>query len=33
VPNLEFWRDLPGLLKDGCIYSWQRTMKLFGREV
>lgn len=21
VPNLEFWKQLPSLVKDGCIYS------------
>lgn len=22
VPNIAFWRELPGLLKDGCVYTW-----------
>eukprot|EP00760_Papus_ankaliazontas_P027370 PhM_4_TR3300/c0_g1_i1/m.23798 len=23
VPNLEFWKDLPGLCKDGCVYFFE----------
>eukprot|EP00479_Gromia_sphaerica_P009012 TRINITY_DN3663_c0_g1_i2.p1 TRINITY_DN3663_c0_g1~~TRINITY_DN3663_c0_g1_i2.p1 ORF type:complete len:143 (-),score=40.68 TRINITY_DN3663_c0_g1_i2:310-708(-) len=22
IPNIEFWRQLPGLVKDGCSYTW-----------
>jgi len=24
VPQLEYWRQLPGLVKDGCNYSWEQ---------
>jgi len=29
IPNLEFWKDLPFLLKDGCVYFVQKAS--FGR--
>lgn len=36
VPNLEFWQSLPGLVKDGCKFSWAQTQvfiaKLRGNE-
>jgi len=25
IPNIDFWRTLPGLVKDGCRYSWQKA--------
>ena len=30
VPNLTFWRDLPGLVKDGCSFSWQKVKGWVG---
>jgi len=27
VPQIEYWRQLPGLVKDGCKFSWQQTNK------
>jgi len=24
VPNLEFWKTIPGLVKDGCIFTWAK---------
>jgi len=24
VPNIEFWRDLPGLVKDGLVYTFSK---------
>jgi len=26
IPNVEFWVELPGLLKDGCLYSYNQTI-------
>ena len=28
VPNLEFWKQLPGLVKEGCFYSFAE-----GKEI
>lgn len=25
-PNLEFWKDFPGLVKDGAKYSWEKIV-------
>ena len=25
VPQLEYWQQVPGLVKDGCIFSYQQT--------
>jgi len=30
IPNYAFWKDLPFLVKDGCIFVWVRTLGLFG---
>ena len=30
VPNWTFWKDLPGLVRDGCSFSWQKTRALIG---
>jgi hypothetical protein len=27
IPNVDFWRDLPSLVSDGCRYSWEKTMR------
>jgi len=27
VPQIEYWRELPGLVKDGCIFSYQQTRR------
>jgi len=27
VPQIEYWRQLPGLVKDGCIFSYKETNK------
>jgi len=24
IPNLEFWKDLPFLMKDGCVYTFRK---------
>lgn len=29
-PNVDFWRTLPGLVKDGCVFSFQRARRLCG---
>jgi len=31
IPNIEFWRALPGLCKDGCLYSWRSTQALIAK--
>lgn len=31
LPQLEYWRLLPGLVKDGCVFSWQQTRRLIER--
>ena len=28
IPNIEFWRSLPGLIKDGCVFSWSKITGL-----
>jgi len=30
VPNIGFWRDLPGLVRDGCVFSWNKVRALCG---
>ena len=30
VPNLAFWKDLPGLVVDGCKYSWAKVRACVG---
>lgn len=25
IPQIEYWKELPGLVKDGCIFSYQQT--------
>jgi len=32
IPNIDFWRDLPSLIKDGMVFTWTKIMRLFGRE-
>lgn len=32
LPHWEYWRELPGLVKDGCIYSFQQS-KLAAQRV
>jgi hypothetical protein len=31
IPQYAFWVSLPGLVKDGCVYSYRKTMNLVGR--
>lgn len=31
IPQYDFWVSLPGLVKDGCVYSYRKTMSLVGR--
>jgi len=26
-PHIEYWRELPGLVKDGCKFSWKHTKR------
>jgi len=26
-PHIEYWRELPGLVKDGCQFSWKHTKR------
>jgi len=28
IPNIGFWRELPGLIKDGCVFTWRKTRAL-----
>ena len=28
IPNIDFWLALPGLVKDGCFYSWEKANAL-----
>ena len=30
-PHIEYWRELPPLVKDGCAFSWKHT-KIFAKE-
>ena len=30
VPNVGFWRDLPGLVRDGCMFSFNKVRGLCG---
>ena len=30
IPNIGFWRDLPGLVKDGCVFSFNKVRALCG---
>jgi hypothetical protein len=27
-PNVDFWREIPGLVKDGCKFTWQKLRAL-----
>ena len=29
IPQLEYWKELPGLVKDGCVFSWQQAQKAY----
>lgn len=31
IPNREFWMALPGLVKDGCVYTYQGISALISR--
>jgi len=31
VPNIAFWRDLPGLVKDGCMFTFTKIKALVQR--
>jgi len=33
IPNLDFWRALPGYVKDGCKYSWFKIMQCKSRYI
>jgi len=28
IPNIGFWREFPGLIKDGCLFTWRKTRAL-----
>ena len=30
IPNVGFWRDLPGLVRDGCVFSFNKARALCG---
>ena len=27
LPNLSFWKDLPSLVKDGCVFTYNNTIR------
>jgi len=27
IPQIEYWKEVPGLVKDGCIFSYQQTRR------
>ena len=31
VPQIEYWRQLPGLVKDGCLFSYAETKKFIEK--
>jgi len=31
IPNVGFWREIPSLVKDGCLYSWAKIKHCAGR--
>ena len=31
VPNIEFWRDFPGLVSDGCAYTFAMLNGCFSK--
>jgi len=33
IPNLVFWQAIPGLVKDGCMYTWVKIQNLRQRVV
>jgi len=32
VPNVDFWRGLPSLIKDGCVFTWQKITGLCSKN-
>jgi len=30
IPNYEFWLELPGLVKDGCFFAFEKIKGLRG---
>jgi hypothetical protein len=30
-PNIDFWRLLPVLVKEGCVFTWGKIMSLIGK--
>jgi len=32
IPNVEFWMSLPGLVKDGFLFTYRKIAGLFGRH-
>jgi hypothetical protein len=32
IPNLGFWTAIPGLVKDGCVFTYTKTMELIRRN-
>jgi len=32
IPNVEFWKDLPFLVKDGCVFVFTKIKRLIFRE-
>jgi hypothetical protein len=32
LPNIEFWRSFPGLVKDGLVFTWTKLRGLCGKK-
>eukprot|EP00293_Proteomonas_sulcata_P013829 CAMPEP_0184288504 /NCGR_PEP_ID=MMETSP1049-20130417/1028_1 /TAXON_ID=77928 /ORGANISM="Proteomonas sulcata, Strain CCMP704" /LENGTH=268 /DNA_ID=CAMNT_0026594937 /DNA_START=153 /DNA_END=956 /DNA_ORIENTATION=- len=32
LPHIEFWRELPELVKEGCMFSWDWLMVVMGKR-
>lgn len=32
IPNVEFWKDLPALVKDGCVFTYAKTSALLAKK-
>jgi len=33
IPQLEYWKQVPGLVKDGCIFFWQQSVAAYEHFV
>ena len=31
VPQIEYWKQLPGLVKDGCLFSYAQTKQFIEK--